>query len=419
MAKQEITRSADLRAGNRLRILKTLRKLGPSTHDAIVEATQLSPAAVSTQTTALVAQGIVSASREKTPNQSSRGRPRSIAALNASAGDVITLTISINLFEFFRLDYTGRTLAHHTEQCDTKLLSLSAFLSLVQRGINYLCPNGSAAIRRIGIGVQGVVEQHTGKILWSPILCLERVDIKHYIESQIGLPVTIDNDCTLIASALHGDQQNRYGDTFATILFSYGVGLGMYHNGTALLGRHSSALELGHMIFSNGGAICRCGKRGCIEAYAADYAIDRRSREGTLDDAPVDRVSTDPLADAVLAAQRYDSNALAAFEEAGKAVGFGIGQLFTLFDPIPVVLVGRNTETFSLMRRSMMQTLTDCHRDGAASAHLIHHKNEAKKLLHQGLAQETLAVVDSYFALSEDSSKSTDKTSHAPVTSDE
>ncbi len=37
--------------------------------------------------------------------------------------------------------------------------------------------------------------------------------------------------------------------------------------------------------------MCRCGKRGCIEAYAADYGIQRMAEGMSIDDEPGGRVS--------------------------------------------------------------------------------------------------------------------------------
>ncbi len=42
-------------------------------------------------------------------------------------------------------------------------------------------------------------------------------------------------------------------------------------------GAQGMGLELGHMKVQLDGALCRCGQRGCLEAYLADYALAREA----------------------------------------------------------------------------------------------------------------------------------------------
>src|SRR5690606_10640563 len=89
------------------------------------------------------------------------------------------------------------------------------------------------------------------------------------------VPVAVANDCKLIARALHASEPDYFGDSFAAVLLSHGIGMGLFVNGNLVGGIGSSATEFGHMTFQPGGARCRCGRRGCIEAYAGDYGIWR------------------------------------------------------------------------------------------------------------------------------------------------
>ena len=36
-------------------------------------------------------------------------------------------------------------------------------------------------------------------------------------------------------------------------------------------------MEIGHTKVQLDGALCRCGQRGCLEAYVADYALVREA----------------------------------------------------------------------------------------------------------------------------------------------
>ena len=153
----------------------------------------------------------------------------------------------------------------------------------------------------------------------------------------------------MIARALRQWHGEELGPSFATVLFTHGVGMALTLDGRAFAGIRSSALEIGHLRFERDGALCRCGRRGCIEAYAADYGIARLAGGGPLDTAPPGRVAADTLDELIAAARRGERAAVQAFAVAGAAVGDGLAELFILLDPMPVALVGRSDEAFSLM----------------------------------------------------------------------
>ena len=91
----------------------------------------------------------------------------------------------------------------------------------------------------------------------------------------------------MIALALRSRDPERYRNDFIAILLSHGIGMGMVLRGELFTGTQSSGGEFGHMIHRPGGALCRCGRRGCIEAYAGNYAIWRNAKGMPEDSLPV------------------------------------------------------------------------------------------------------------------------------------
>ncbi len=49
----------------------------------------------------------------------------------------------------------------------------------------------------------------------------------------------------------------------------------MMLNGELYRGGHDGAGEFGHSTVVEGGPLCNCGKRGCVEAYAGEPALRR------------------------------------------------------------------------------------------------------------------------------------------------
>ncbi|MFX6622237.1 ROK family protein, partial [Acinetobacter baumannii] len=66
---------------------------------------------------------------------------------------------------------------------------------------------------------------------------------------------------------------------FAVVTVGRGIGAGLVVNGEIYRGASGGAGELGHTVSEAGGRLCECGKRGCLEAYAAEPALLAQAKE--------------------------------------------------------------------------------------------------------------------------------------------
>src|SRR6185295_10353909 len=144
----------------------------------------------------------------------------------------------------------------------------------------------------------------------------------------------------MIALALRSHDPERYRNDFIAILLSHGIGMGLVLRGELFIGTQSSGGEFGHMIHRPDGARCRCGRRGCVEAYAGNYAIWRSAHLQGEDEEPVADVSDADILALAAQARAGEGPERRAFAKAGEAIGFGLGSLFALIDPAPVAFVG-------------------------------------------------------------------------------
>jgi len=135
------------------------------------------------------------------------------------------------------------------------------------------------------------------------------------LESDLGLPVAIDNDAKALALAEHWVGAGRGVDNFLAMVVSTGVGGGLVLDGRLLEGRLGNAGHVGHVIVEPDGAVCPCGAQGCLEAEISGPSIARR-----LGHAPADA----PEAEKV---------------RAGQLLGRGVASVSSLLD-LDLVLVG-------------------------------------------------------------------------------
>jgi predicted NBD/HSP70 family sugar kinase len=120
-----------------------------------------------------------------------------------------------------------------------------------------------------------------------------------------------------------------------------GVGMGFVIDNQLFRGAHGMGLELGHTKVQLDGALCRCGQRGCLEAYLADYALVREA--STLLGISPDKAQNLPE----VLKQLYEKAAAGApvvrtiFQRARRYLAVALSNIIHLFDPELIILSGQ------------------------------------------------------------------------------
>jgi predicted NBD/HSP70 family sugar kinase len=194
--------------------------------------------------------------------------------------------------------------------------------------------------------------------MWSPAFEARDIRLVHPIEAAFGVGCTISNDANMIAEALHAADPVTYAGDFAVIFIDYGVGMGLFVGDRLHSGADGSAAEFGHMNHVPGGPLCRCGRRGCLEAFVADYAIFREASGMPPDTDPRDATPTpNALVDLEAAAHAGDARAKAVYASVGEALGYGLARLMALVNPRRIVLTGSSTRAFALIEPAMREAI--------------------------------------------------------------
>ncbi|MFZ5817399.1 MAG: ROK family transcriptional regulator [Bacillota bacterium] len=199
----------------------------------------------------------------------------------------------------------------------------------------------------VGLVMPGVVDPQTGIAVTSYFLGWDDFPIRDRLEEALELPVYVDNDANAmaLAEALYGAGQG-VSDLLA-LTVGVGIGAGIILGGHVHRGARFSAGELGHTVVVPDGPVCGCGRRGCLEAMAADAAIIRRAREEVLAGrSEVLRAMVRGHAelitrDLVIAAAREgDEAARSVLAESGRWLGIAVGNAVNLLSPSRIVVGG-------------------------------------------------------------------------------
>lgn len=392
-----IVRQDDVRRLNQYGILRALRRHGPLSRTALSTLTGLSPSTVTVITNSLIERGVLTDRLTETATVNKRGRPQVMIAPSGRYVTIATIRLARGLVEAALFDYAGNELARRELRQRTLSLAPDNILQLMVGLLNELglqTGRPRASIKRIAVAVEGIVDSGGRLLLSTPFADVHEVDFASLLEAEYGVPAEIMNDCNAVAEGLTWTAPAASGDNFAALLLSNGVGLGLAINGKMLSGPRSSGMEFGHTIYKPDGALCRCGRRGCIEAYAGIYAI-RRAAAGedpqiVAEDVPENATLTDILEKAK-AGEGPERRAL---QEAGRAVGVGLVNLFTLFDSLPLIIAGPSTIALDFMMGEIKAAFANRSFGREIEPQIIDVYPDAPNLMRQGAVLRALAALD-------------------------
>jgi predicted NBD/HSP70 family sugar kinase len=396
-----MARSDDLRRANTLRILQAVRTLGSVSRTDLAARTGLSPATVSTITAGLMQDRVLS--EANLPSLSARrGRPQVALCLDQRAALVATVALSLNSARFTFFDFTGHIVFTREARIETREANneeINDALAYALSGMMAELPVHLPPVRQISLGVQGVVDISGRVMLWSPITA-GSVDFADGLEARLGIPVTVANDSDATAVALRKLRPELYGGDFVSVAMTDGIGMSIVIGGRLFSGVRSSAAEFGHMVHEYQGAQCRCGRNGCIEAYASDYAIWRNAKGEDPHSQPKREIDRAEFAVIARTALERDGVERAAFKTAARALGVGLRNVFALIDPAPVALVGFGGEGEQLLEPELRVILKDAFQANDGAELRIGWYPDAGPLISNGAAERGLDLMATRIAAS-------------------
>jgi predicted NBD/HSP70 family sugar kinase len=219
-------------------------------------------------------------------------------------------------------DLDGREL--RSRASDVRIAEPGVLDAALDSGIALLAAGRGERLAGVGIGVPAAVDPATGTVVhpttipgWAPGAVLDAV------RARWSVPVVVENDAR--AGAV-GESRGRE-ETLVHVKLSMGIGGGIVVGGEVLRGAGGLAGDIGHVrVGPASGPRCRCGRRGCLAAYASGRALLERFGGS--------------LGDLVAAARRGDAPVVAAVSEAADVLGTALATTVTTVNPHRLVLGG-------------------------------------------------------------------------------
>jgi len=334
---------SDLQRPLRQQVFERVRAGGLIPRVQLAKELGVSPASVTTITSELIEAGLIEEVAAPRDTDQGRGRPAVALGVRANAHVVAGMKLSDREHTAVIVDFAGNLLADDVIPRLPGPMTAPDLLNAVDLLLDRVCAKAGlsrAALSALGIGVPGFVDVATGMVLWSSVLLERAVPLAEAAAARLGLPVTVDNDANLVAMAELWFGAGRGLSDFAVVTIEHGVGMGFVMNHRIYRGARGLGMELGHTKVQLDGALCRCGQRGCLEAYVADYAL---AREATT---ALNWGHKEGQSIAVLLESLYDhakagnATARSIFRRAGRYLAVGLSNVINLFDPALIILSG-------------------------------------------------------------------------------
>ena len=262
------------------------------------------------------------------------------------------------------VDSEGRVLArrHFATRAGRPVEQLIADMAANLSALRTEAPNGRAPAA-LAIGLPGWISQSEGVLINAPNMPgWSNVPLASILSRELGLPVYLENDTNMYALGewLYG--AGRGLKNLIVITLGTGVGGGLILDKQLWNGSFASAVEVGHIpLTARGGALCGCGRRGCLETVASATGMKRLAREWieagkpTLYKGRPDDINTKIMAEL---ANQGDPMSRHVFQRAGEALGMILVGIFNLLGLEGVVIGGGAAGAFEHISPKLWRTLS-------------------------------------------------------------
>ncbi|SCB57038.1 Sugar kinase of the NBD/HSP70 family, may contain an N-terminal HTH domain [Rhizobium aethiopicum] len=392
-----------VRQRNSVLVLSVLRRHGALAHTEISDFTGLSSATISAITADLERAQIIEKSEQQAA--SGRGRPRVLLRQRRDCGYLIVIVISSDAVQYSLVDYAGKLIDRFSEERSHDPSGAARFVAGVQAGLLRILDRSRISQEKvllISISSKGLVASDEPVLLWSPIFGSDQIDFESALRPEWQAKVILDNETLLVAAALGAREEIAKGADFrslAALSLGHSIGLGIVRRGNQT-GQEISAANFGHMLHMAGGGLCRCGTRGCIEAYAGFYAILRTAFEVPLDTIPAKFVPVAELDKIAARARQGHRTSAFAFRQAGLALGNGLSRMLSLTERMPIAITGPGTRYYDLLRQGIEEGLGQSHVVRMEGMPEIRVVPDEPILVFEGHLNRALSVIDQDIVIS-------------------
>lgn len=349
---------------NRMAVLNIVKEREPISRQQLSEYTGLTPAAITGIVRELLDLGFIT---EIGFGESHGGRRPLQLKFNCRAGYVIGVEVTRYETSLGIADLKNNPAGMQLKAIDMTEPE-SGLRDLVEaiRGIIDDPANSDKTFLSLGIAFPGLINGRDGIVKRSINLShsWDNFLLKAVLEKKLGLPVCVENNskASVLAERWFGGG-TRYRD-LVYINLGEGISAGIIVDDKILNGYQGYTGQIGHMIMQEGGTLCNCGNRGCLESICGTPALLRKAES----EMPLIS-SDDPLTvcfrengiitieDIMQAAEVEGSYAQKLLRQFAVYAGLAVANVVNLYNPQAVFLGGKLASGLTVFIDTLQKTV--------------------------------------------------------------
>ncbi len=319
------------RAHKRAALLRTLRGSAGASRTALANSLGFSQGTARILVDELMDAGLVCAVGV---DLSTGGRPSRRVSLNPDGPLVLGVDLSQMEMRLGLFDLRGDVVESRRRSFERygDQVQLDGIVSEIEQ----LAATRSQRVVGVGLAVPGYLDAASGLVIFSANLGWHDVELGAAVRDALGIDVLVERNANAAMLAEIWNNPSPTGDPAVFVTMGSGIGVAIQVAGRFLVGAGGAAGEFGHIVIDPLGPECRCGRRGCLEAFASTRAIGERYQQ-LKGIAP--EVSLPPGALASALAAR-EPEAREAIDSALAALVGGLATLISLVNPEVIILGG-------------------------------------------------------------------------------
>ncbi|MBF0278153.1 MAG: ROK family transcriptional regulator [SAR324 cluster bacterium] len=363
-----------IREINQFSILNTIRTSNAISRVEIARITGISRASVTGITARLISENLIF--EKEIQDSSLRGRRRVMLALNPDAVYVVGVKISAFKVSFAVTNMEAGILSSLAIPIQTGKRPVEYIANLIEDGIRHCVEEAQLQLKQIsgiGIGIPGFIDSRSGICHWTPLYQKGEIPLRDLIQERLKISTYIENDANTITLGEQWFGQGKGIDNFIVVTIEHGIGMGIVINSQMYRGVKSIGAECGHMVLIPEGTLCRCGKKGCLEAYVSDVSILELARQAHADQKwHADNIEQLTIEKVTALAQKGQPVLRSIFKKAGEILGIGLSNLIHIFNPERIIITGEGVRAGDMLFVPMREAVNrHSHHEMLSSAKIL------------------------------------------------
>ena len=259
------------------------------------------------------------------------GRRPIMLSINKSAGYVLGIDLDYKNIQYMIADLSGKPV--HYESVDIETDQYEEIVILLTEQIKKYKKQFAKSrygLVSVMIGVHGTVNKDDESIFFIPTYQWQSKTLREDLTKELDIDISIQNNANLSAYA---ERVYKHHDSnhLLSIMLSSGIGVGIMIDGKLHKGYNGYAGEMGHMIISQNGKLCRCGNSGCWEQYSSETSLMAQFKEKL--NVPV--VTYDDIEKLIA---ENDPTTIALIEQYICDLSTGLNNIINMYNPETLVL---------------------------------------------------------------------------------